>query len=268
MDSSSKPTCQFRKEDSATCKRSVSAREKYCWQHAHSLRSKWKSLTRNQTLLFVGTIATLLALPIGVASWLHPAPSKEEIAKEVVRNLPPPPVKREVEKGLQENLKTEDKVKVEVHRGNLPTTNVPPVQKSGTYELTNEQRERLVKRLSAQTAPRDTLRIGCTSWSETSCLAAGRFLLVFSEAGWQIEENKVFRLEPQIPIVGIAMAAHTPADEPKDPLPPHLGRWRVMDESRKTIYWALQLLNIPVSGATDDTLKDGTIGIYFGSEPK
>jgi len=47
----------------------------------------------------------------------HPAPTKEEIAKEVVKNLPPPPIKREIEKEPEVNLKTEDKVRVKVHRG-------------------------------------------------------------------------------------------------------------------------------------------------------
>jgi len=93
-------------------------------------------------------------------------------------------------------------------------------------------------------------------------------LLLFSEAGWKIEENKVFRLEPQIPIVGVAMATRAAPNEPKEPLPPHLGRWRLMDESNKTIYWALRSIDIPVTGATDNTLNDGTIGIYIGSEPQ
>jgi len=149
---------------------------------------------------------------------------------------------------------------------NNPTINnaVPP--KAGMFELTEERRNGFLKLLSAQTAPRDTVRIGCTSWSEKSCVAAGRFLLLFSEAGWQIEENKVFRLEPQIPIVGVAITTRAPADEPKHPLPPHLGRWRKMDESHKTIYWAFRSTDIPVGGASDNTLKEGTLGIYFGSE--
>jgi len=91
---------------------------------------------------------------------------------------------------------------------------------------------------------------------------------MFSEAGWQIEGNKVFRLEPQIPIVGVAITTRTPADEPKDPLPPHMGRWRKMDESNQTIYWAFRSIDVPVGGASDNTLKEGTLGIYFGSEPQ
>ena len=91
---------------------------------------------------------------------------------------------------------------------------------------------------------------------------------MFSEAGWQIEGNQVFRLQPQIPIVGVAIATRTPPDEAKEPLPPHLGRWRLMDESHKTIFWVFHSLGIPVSGSSDESLKDGTLGIYFGSEPK
>jgi hypothetical protein len=151
---------------------------------------------------------------------------------------------------------------------NNPTiNNVAPAPNAGVYELSQEQRAFFLKQLSAQTAPRDTLRIGCTSWSESSCVAAGQFLLLFSEAGWQIEDNKVFRLEPQIPIVGVAIATRTRVGESKEPLPPHEGRWRKMDESHKTIYWAFSSLHIPVSGSTDETLRESALGIYFGSEP-
>jgi hypothetical protein len=93
-------------------------------------------------------------------------------------------------------------------------------------------------------------------------------LLLLSEAGWQIEQNKVFRLEPQIPIVGVSIATHTAAGQPKEALPPHLGRWHLMDESHKSIYWAFHSIDIPVAGSSDDTLNDGTLGIYFGPEPK
>jgi len=129
------------------------------------------------------------------------------------------------------------------------------------------RRALFLKHLSGQASARDAVRIGCTSWSEASCVAAGRFLLLFSEAGWQIESNKVFRLEPQVPITGVSITTRSPENEPKDPLPPHLGRWRPMDESHKTIYYAFQSIDIPVGGSTDDSLKNGTLGIYFGSEP-
>jgi hypothetical protein len=136
------------------------------------------------------------------------------------------------------------------------------------YKLSDERRGRFLRFLASQTTPHDKLRIGCTTWSEASCVAAGEFLILFSSAGWQIEGNRVFRLEPQIPIVGVAITTRTPANEPKDPLPPYQGRWRQMDDSHKAIYSAFHSLDIPVQGGTDDTLQEGTLGIYFGSEPK
>jgi hypothetical protein len=143
-----------------------------------------------------------------------------------------------------------------------------PAPAPSVYKLSDERRGRFLRFLASQTTPHDKLKIGCTTWSEASCVAAGEFLILFSEAGWQIEGNKVFRLEPQIPIVGVAIATRTPADEPKDSLPPHEGRWRRMDDSHQTIYYAFRSLDIPVHGGTDDTVQDGTLGIYFGSEPK
>ena len=154
---------------------------------------------------------------------------------------------------------------------NNPTiNNLGPSRESGAafYDLTTEQRDRFVKMLSAQTAPKDLIRIGCTSWSETSCVAAGEFLLMFSEAGWQIEADKVFRLEPQIPLVGVSLVSRTPPGEPTEKLPPHLGRWRAMDESRQTVFWAFRALNIPINGATDDSLQNNALGIYFGPVSK
>jgi hypothetical protein len=143
-----------------------------------------------------------------------------------------------------------------------------PVVVPSVYKLTDERRGRFLRFLASQTTPHDKLKIGCITWSEASCVAAGEFLILLSEAGWQIEGNRVFRVEPQIPIVGVAITTHTPTDEPKDPLPPYEGRWRRMDDSHKTIYAALHSLDIPVQSGTDDTLQNGTLGIYFGPEPK
>ena len=60
-------TCTFKKDNGELCKRSVSAGEGRCWQHATSLRHRFGSLTRNQTLLFLlallGLIVGVLALP-------------------------------------------------------------------------------------------------------------------------------------------------------------------------------------------------------------
>ena len=62
------------------CKRRTSAGESLCWQHAHGLRHKWRSLTRNQTILF---LLALLGIPgawIAFDSWLA-GPQRDVAAK-------------------------------------------------------------------------------------------------------------------------------------------------------------------------------------------
>jgi len=130
------------------------------------------------------------------------------------------------------------------------------------FELTEDRRNGFLKLLSAQNGSSDTVRIGCTL-SEKSCVAAGRFLLLFSEAGWQIEENKVFRMEPQIPIVGVAITTRAPADD-EGPLPPHLADGVRWTRAIKPFYWAFRSLDIPVA-LRPITLERCTLGIYFGS---
>ena len=61
------------------------------------------------------------------------------------------------------------------------------------YDLTGARREKFIKLLNKPpTQPRDILRIGCIEWSDEACVAAGKFLILFSEAGWKIDDDKVF----------------------------------------------------------------------------
>jgi hypothetical protein len=56
-------TCQVQKDNGEWCKRAVAPGEAKCWQHARSWKHRWKSLTRNQTILFVfTTLALVIAL--------------------------------------------------------------------------------------------------------------------------------------------------------------------------------------------------------------
>jgi hypothetical protein len=60
------PTCQFTKRNGEFCKRGIAEGETYCWQHARSLRHRWKSLTRNQGVGFaIATVALLSGLVFG-----------------------------------------------------------------------------------------------------------------------------------------------------------------------------------------------------------
>lgn len=151
----------------------------------------------------------------------------------------------------------------------LPAPNVTPPPPH-PYDLSGDRRLTFEEALRKQTGSRALIRVGCTAWSEESCVAAGRFLIAFSEAGWKVDSNEVFRLEPKIPIDGVALVTNDPkaqAEAARLNLPPHKGVWHKMSPSEVTFYSALRGLNIPVSSSSDPSLPKGTVGIYFGPEP-
>lgn len=45
--------------DGSQCKRRIHAGATRCWQHAHGIKAKWRSLTKNQALTFILTIASI-----------------------------------------------------------------------------------------------------------------------------------------------------------------------------------------------------------------
>lgn len=120
-------------------------------------------------------------------------------------------------------------------KGKEPRQPPPPPTSQHLYDLTNDRRKAFLTLLAPPSEDKDTLRIGCTTWSESSCVAAGRFLVLLSEAGWSIDSNKVFRLEPSIPIEGIAIVTPmTKADsDTQKTIPPHMGTWQQMDKSHR-----------------------------------
>ena len=77
------------------------------------------------------------------------------------------------------------------------------------------------------------LRFGCLAGSDSACVAAGKFLKMFSEAGWKIDGYQVYRLTEAIPTEGISLV--TKKDASLLDLPPHLGRWYEMDDSGSVI---------------------------------
>lgn len=135
------------------------------------------------------------------------------------------------------------------------------------YDLSEPRREYFLELLKTkQFEPRDTVRIGCISWSDASCVAAGKFLILFSEAGWKVDSDRVYRMDPDIPVEGMAIASsNSHINQVK--LPPHRGLWKVMSASQSVINMAFTQMEIPVSSVEDDSLPPKTIGIYFGPEP-
>ena len=132
----------------------------------------------------------------------------------------------------------------------------------GTLWRVDVKAHRLVK----TSGERDTIRIGCTYYSDTSCVAAGNFLLLFSEAGWKIDSNQVFREHPQIPIAGVAIVTKNIERSPD--LPPHLGVWdTTTDLSLLSIWYAFCQMGIRPQFSGADDIAPGVLGVYFGIEP-
>lgn len=182
-------------------------------------------------------------------------PTAEEIAKELAKDLPR---QHDLEKQLApEQLITKDKVE---------TTTQPTAQRP--YDITGSRHDAFVALLNTQAEQRDVIRVGCVAWSDPACVAAGKFLILFSEAGWKIDSDRVFRMEPSIPSDGIGMVTHIEPAIAADKLPPHLGHWNQMDTSQITFWRAFRWMQIPISPSGSVDTPVGTIGIFFGPEPE
>lgn len=60
-------TCAFKLKREARCKRRVASGQRFCWQHSHGWKAKWRSLSRSQTAgLFIGLAGIVITLVLGV----------------------------------------------------------------------------------------------------------------------------------------------------------------------------------------------------------
>lgn len=138
------------------------------------------------------------------------------------------------------------------------------------YDLTEEKRKKFLDVAGRQQkSKRDPIRVACTDWSESSCVAAGKFLILLSQAGWTIDGKQVFRERPLVPTEGVSLVTRPTKAQlaKKRKLPPHLGIWAKMDESQVTMWAAFTQIQIPINSASDESLPSGELGVYFGPEP-
>lgn len=145
-----------------------------------------------------------------------------------------------------------------------------PKQESSkkAYNLSQDRRDEFLGLLKIkQGDPRDTLRIGCVPWSEAACLAAGKFLILFSEAGWRIDANQVHKVEPAIPVDGVSLTKRSDEVAELEMLPPHKGRWVRTSPSEVMINMTFTQMGVPVHSSRDPSLPSNMLGIYFGPEP-
>lgn len=137
---------------------------------------------------------------------------------------------------------------------------------SHPYDLSGDRRKKFLSLLKPGANEHDVLRIGCMASSDSSCVAAGKFIVLFSEAGWTIDSNRVFRAEPTIPNDGVSFVTHIDKEPPEQP--PHLGTWHLMSPSQVKIAKVFLEMGIPSSGSGALDIPVGTLGVYFGPEPR
>lgn len=145
---------------------------------------------------------------------------------------------------------------------------VPPTV-IGAYVVNSSNRDRYLELFrTGQFGRRDKLRIGCVEWSETSCIAAGNFLRLLSEAGWEIDSDAVFRMQTSVPVEGVSIVSRGDDLVGLPKVPPHMGHWSRSDISQSILTAAFKLMGVPVYFSSDPTLQSDTTGVYFGPEPK
>ncbi len=142
-----------------------------------------------------------------------------------------------------------------------PTKSFSPTSTIRPYDLPDAQRNELVNLLAAPPAAANVLRIGCVPWSDRACAGAGKFLVVLSQAGWKIDENKVFRVDNAIPTEGISITDRPESGFPHAPQPPHLGRWHKMNLTDITFMTALTAMGLKYNGSSDESL------FFIGKRP-
>lgn len=144
-----------------------------------------------------------------------------------------------------------------------------PAAVTDAYAIDSSNRDRYLELFrTGQFGQRDKVRIGCVEWSEASCVAAGNFLHLLSEAGWEIDSDTVIMMEPSVPVEGVSIVN---CGDNLISLPrvlPHMGYWIRLNISQVILIASFKLMGSPVYFSSDPSLQPGTTGVYFGPKSK
>jgi hypothetical protein len=124
--SEKKIRCQSRTRDGDQCKRMVPQPQKVCSQHAHGWRAKLRAISRNPSASFYGTVyGTALSMAVSIAMSVG-SPRYPQGRFDAFKGTPVTyaqlELMRETQRWPTETLRTQDSVKVNVTRKNLPKT--------------------------------------------------------------------------------------------------------------------------------------------------
>lgn len=144
-----------------------------------------------------------------------------------------------------------------------------PATVTDAYAIDSSNRDRYLELFrTGQFGQRDKIRIGCVAWSEASCVAAGNFLRLLSEAGWEIDSDTVTMMQPSVPVEGVSIVDRGDDLIGLPRVPPHMGYWSRPNISQEILTASFKLMGSPVYFSSDPSLQPGTTGVYFGPKPK
>jgi hypothetical protein len=117
------PICQRRRPNQERCKRTVARGQKFCWQHAHGLLAAWRSLTRNQTVVFLMAVVGVVGVVATFWFGFHPFVSKTPTANSAYHELPTTKAEQ-TEKQSELPILAQTSQEQATAPKNLPTTEV------------------------------------------------------------------------------------------------------------------------------------------------
>ena len=121
--------------------------------------------------------------------------------------------------------------------------------------------------LTSQSNPSESVKLGCPSNDEQTCVFAGKFLELFKAGGWSLQTDLVERVNLPKPLSGMGLFKHGRGTY--DASRTYSSLWVQQTESLKTISSAFEKIGLggEVQQQADQQLPDNVIGVYFGVEP-
>lgn len=113
--------------------------------------------------------------------------------------------------------------------------------------------------------PHEKITLGCSAYSEESCVFAGQFLNLFKRAGWPLQVDGVERVNLTRPIAGVVLFTH--GEGKYDPSAPDSGLWTKITPDRDALEEAFSNLDLDPESSADGTIPEGEVRIFFGIEP-
>lgn len=121
--------------------------------------------------------------------------------------------------------------------------------KKPLHSFSAKEKSDFVSALKAKGVPAHSVWLACPSEREDICQKVRQFVVMFKDAGWQVEENRVHMWNPAHPLGGVHLILNS-AD-------------RIDTSGVKSSFLSL---GIPVQAVSAPDVPGNSIGIFFGPD--